>query len=106
MPFTTSQRIKLEKEVSLTHSPTEVRRLTVALESAIEGVETIYSKQYELRALRSLHRLIERSRTSQSGAMDQAARAAADLIDQTAATHNPAMGAQRNFRRLLHWPGA
>src|SRR5215813_1702491 len=39
----------------------EARRLTLALESAIERVETIYSKQDELRALQSLYRLIESS---------------------------------------------
>ena len=35
--------------------------MTLALETAIEGVETIYSKHDELRALQSLDRLIESS---------------------------------------------
>jgi hypothetical protein len=39
----------------------EARRLTLALESAIERVETIYSKYDEQRALESLDRLIESS---------------------------------------------
>src|SRR5262249_52963181 len=54
-------RIKLRKEVSRTHPVISLGRLTLALESAIESVETIYSRHDELRALRSLHRLVERS---------------------------------------------
>ena len=65
-------RIKLEKEICQTHpaiNSLEASRLTLALESAIEGVETIYSKHDELRALRSLHRLIESSEIRRSEMM-------------------------------------
>jgi hypothetical protein len=51
-------------------NPLEVRRLTLALESAIEGVETIYSKHDELRALQSLDRLIESSKIGRSEARE------------------------------------
>ena len=56
-------RIKFEKEICQIHpaNSLEASRLTLALESAIEGVETLYSNQDKLRALRSLHRLIESS---------------------------------------------
>src|SRR5437588_10843835 len=55
-------RIKLQREAWRKNppiNPLEDRRLTFALETAIEGVETIYSKHEDLRALRSLHRLTE-----------------------------------------------
>jgi hypothetical protein len=57
-------RIKLRRETWQRDSPLklgEARHLTLALESAIERVETIYSKHDELKALRSLDRLIESS---------------------------------------------
>jgi hypothetical protein len=57
-------RIKLRRE-AWQREPSlklwEARHLTLALESAIERVETIYSKHDELKALRSLDRLIESS---------------------------------------------
>jgi hypothetical protein len=62
-------RIELQREVCRRDPPIEARRLTLALESAIEGVETVYAKQDELRALRSLHQLIESSGFGQSEVM-------------------------------------
>src|SRR5436190_11608422 len=55
-------RIKLRREAWRRNPAinlSEVRRLMLALESAIEGVETVYSKQDELRVLQSLDRLID-----------------------------------------------
>src|SRR5436309_385914 len=69
-------RIKLRKEVCRTQL-ISLRRLTLALESAIESVETIYSND-GLRALRSLHRV---SKTRKSAG----ARAPLLIIDQPAA---------------------
>ena len=55
-------RIKLQREAWNRDPPIdlwELRRLTIALETAIERVEAISSKQDQLRALKSLDRLIE-----------------------------------------------
>src|SRR5262249_14985105 len=65
-------RIKLRKEAWRRNPAinlSEERRLMLALESAIEGVETIYSKQDELRALQSLDQLIESSEIGRSKVM-------------------------------------
>jgi hypothetical protein len=102
-------RIKLRKEVCRTHPPISLRRLTLALESAIESVETIYSRHDELRALRSLHRLIESSEIGWSEVMIKP-REPLLIIDQPAAqtaeaNHRP-MGASLKVERLLHWPSA
>ncbi len=102
-------RIKLRKEACRTHPPISLSRLTLALESAIESVETIYSRHDELRALRSLHRLIESSEIGWSEVMIKP-REPLLIIDQPAAqtaeaNHRP-KGASLNVERLLHWPGA
>lgn len=102
-------RIKLRKEVCRTHLPISLGRLTLALESAIEGVETIYSRRDELRALRSLHRLIESSEIGSSEVMIKR-REPLLIIDQPAAqtaeaNHRPE-GASLNVERLWHWPAA
>ena len=55
-------RVKLQREAWNRNPPLglwEMRRLTIALETAIDRVEAISSKQDELQALRSLDRLIE-----------------------------------------------
>src|SRR5215813_12599334 len=65
-------RIKLRREAWRRNPAinlSEVSCLMLALESAIEGVETIYSKQDELRALQSLDRLIESSEIGRSKVM-------------------------------------
>src|SRR5262245_43090017 len=55
-------RIKLRQEAWQTPvNLREARRLTLALESAIDRVEAIHSKHDELRALQSLDRLIQSS---------------------------------------------
>src|SRR5437667_363414 len=103
-------RIKLRKEVCRGHPPIsslEVRRLTLALESAIESVETIYSRHDELRSLHSLHRLIESSEIGWSEEIIKP-REPLLIIDQPAAqaaqaNHRP-NGASLIVERLLHWP--
>ena len=97
-------RIKLQREVDERH-PLEVKRLTFALESAIEGVETIYSKNDELRALRSLHGLLESSQVGRSEMREPLL-----IIDhpatQTGDANHRAKNASLNPRGFLHWPGA
>src|SRR5215472_2765721 len=111
-------RIKLRREAWQKNPAinlSEVRRLMLALESAIEGVETVYSKRDELRALQSLDRLIESSKIGRSKVMiepheplliiNQAPTQTAD------ADHPPVFPAREkntslNVERLLHWPGA
>src|SRR5262249_24524629 len=102
-------RIKLRKEACRTHPPISSGRLTLALESAIESVETIYSRHDELRALRSLHRLIETSEIGWSEEMIKP-REPLLIIDQPAAqtakaNHRP-KDSSLNVKRLLHWSGA
>jgi len=102
-------RIKLRKEVCRTHPPVSLSRLTLALESAIESVETIYSRHDELRALRSLHRLVESSEIGWSEVMIKP-REPMLIIDQpaaqTAEVNNRPKGASLIGERLLHWPSA
>ena len=65
-------RMKLRREACRRNPAmnlSEVRRSKLALESAIEGVETMYSKHDELRALQSLDRLIESSEIGRSEVM-------------------------------------
>jgi hypothetical protein len=110
-------RIKLRKE-AWRRNPTinfsEVRCLMLALESAIEGVETIYSKQDELRVLQSLDRLIESSKISRSEVMIEP-REPLLIINPgptTADADHPPVFLSRakdtslNVKRLLHGPGA
>jgi hypothetical protein len=100
-------RVKLRKEVCRTHSPISLSRTTLALESAIESVETIYSRDDELRALRSLHQLVESSEIGWSEVMIKP-RDPMLIIDQPAtqteeANHRP-KNASLIVERLLHWP--
>src|SRR6516165_9873980 len=111
-------RIKLRRE-AWRRNPAinflEARRLTLALESAIERVETIYSKHDELRALQSLYRLIESSEIGASEVMMEprepllivnqapAQTAGADLLPVFLAR---AKGASLNVERSLRWSGA
>lgn len=111
-------RIKLRREAWQKNPAiglSEMRRLMLALESAIEGVETIYSKHDELRALQSLDRLIESSEIGRSKVMiepreplliiNQAPTQTADA-DQPAVFLARAKDTSLNVKRLLHWPGA
>src|SRR5215467_6095653 len=108
-------RIKLRKEAWRRNPAinlSEVRCLMLALESAIEGVETIYSKQDELRVLQSLYRLIESSKITRSEIMiepreplliiNQAPTQTADADHLSARAKDTSL----NVKRLLHWPGA
>ena len=99
-------RTKLRREIDERH-PLEAKRLTFALESAIEGVETIYSKHDELRALRSLYGLIE---SAQIGRSEIKPREPLLIINHPA-THtgdanHSAKNASLNADRFLRWPGA
>ena len=111
-------RIKLRREAWQKNPAinlSEVRHLMLALESAIEGVETIYSKHDELRALQSLDRLIESSEIGRSKVMIEP-REPLLIINQAPtqtadADHPPVFSARAkdtslNVKRLLHWPGA
>ena len=110
-------RIKLRREAWQKNPAinlSEVRRLMLALESAIEGVETIYSKHDELRALQSLDRLIESSEIGRSKVMIEPreplliiseARSETADADQPAVFYR-AKDTSLNVKRLLHWPGA
>ena len=110
-------RIKLRREAWRRNPAinlSEVSCLMLALESAIEGVETIYSKQDELRVLQSLDRLIESSKISRSEIMIEP-REPLLIINQgpttAGADHPPVFSARAkdtslNVKRLLRWPGA
>jgi hypothetical protein len=111
-------RLKLRREAWRRDPPLklwEARHLTEALESAIERVETIYSKHDELRALQSLYRLIESSEIGGSEVMmeprepllivNQAPAQTADA-DHLPVLLTRAKGTSLNAERSLHWPGA
>ena len=102
-------RAKLRKEVCRTHPPINLSRSTLALESAIQSVETSYSRHDEVRALRSLHQLVESSEIGWSEVTIKP-RGPMLIIDQPAAqtaeaNHRP-RGASLIVERLLHWPSA
>jgi hypothetical protein len=111
-------RIKLRSEAWRRDPPLklwEARHLTLALDSAIERVETIYSKHDELRALQSLYRLIESSEIGRSEVLieprepllivNQAPAQTADA-DHLPVVLTRAKGTSLNVGRSLHWPGA
>jgi hypothetical protein len=109
-------RIKLRREAWRRNPAinlSEVRGLMLALESAIEGVETIYSKQDELRALQSLDRLIESSEIGRSKVMIEPReplliinQAPTQTADADPVFLSRAKDTSLNVKRLLHWPGA
>jgi hypothetical protein len=89
-------RIKLRREAWRKTPPIsrlEARRLTLALESAIEGAETIYSKHDEFRALQSLDRFIERSEIGRR----------IEPPEPFADADHRAKGPSLNVERSLHW---
>ena len=111
-------RIKLRREAWRRNPAinlSEVRCFMLALESAIEGVETIYSKQDELRVLQSLDRLIESSEIDLSKVIIEP-REPLLIINQAPtqtadADHPPVFSARAkdtslNVKRLLQRPGA
>jgi hypothetical protein len=99
-------RIKLRKEVCQTQ-PISLSRMTLALESAIESVETIYSRHDGLRGPHSLHG-ISKTRSTVGAKIEP--REPPLIIDQpathTAEANRPPNGASLIFERLLHWSGA
>jgi hypothetical protein len=102
-------RIKLRREAWRKNPPTspvEARRLTLALESAIEGVEIIYSKHDELRALQSLDRLIESSEIARRIEPREPLLMIDPRRAQTADADHRAKGPSPNVERSLHWLGA
>ncbi len=109
-------RIKLRREAWRRNPAinlSEVRRLMLALESAIEGVETIYSKHDELRALQSLDRLIESSEIGRSKVMIEPReplliinQAPTQTADADPVFLSRAKETSLNVKRLLHGPGA
>src|SRR6266436_1349887 len=108
-------RIKLRREAWKKNPAinlSEARRLMLALESAIEGVETIYSKHDELRTLQSLYRLIKSSEIDAREVLIEPRLIINQAPTQTAdADHLPvflarAKGTSLNVVRSLHWPGA
>jgi hypothetical protein len=111
-------RIKLRSEAWRRDPPLklwEAKQLTLALESAIERVETIYSKHDELRALQSLYRLIESSEIGRSEVMIEPREPLLIVNQAPAQTAGPdhlpvflarAKGASLNVERSLHWPAA
>jgi hypothetical protein len=109
-------RIKLRKEAWRRNPAinlSEERHLMLALESAIEGVETIYSKHDELRALQSLDRLIESSEIGWSKVMIEPReplliinQAPIQTADADPVFLSRAKDTSLNVKRLLHWPGA
>src|SRR5947209_14752946 len=109
-------RIKLRREAWRRNPAinlSEAKRLTLALESAIEGVETIYSKHDELRALHSLDRLIESSEIGRSKVMIEpreplliSNQAPTQTADADPVFLSRAKDTSLNVKRLLHWPGA
>ena len=111
-------RLKLRREAWGREPPLklwEARHLTEALESAIERVETIYSKHDELRALQSLYRLIESSEIGRREVMIEP-REPLLIVNQAAAQTSDAdhlqvflaraNGASLNVERSLRWSGA
>ena len=108
-------RMKLRREACRRNRPInhlEVRRSKLALESAIEGVEVMYSRRDELRALQSLHRFIESSEIGRSEVMIEP-RAPLLIINQkstqSADTYHRLVflarvkGPSLNLKRSLRW---
>src|SRR6266576_1423028 len=101
-------RIKLRREVWQRNppiNPLEERRLTLALESAIEGVETVYSKHDDLRALQSLHRLVESSEIGRSKIMIEPCEPLLMIDEPPAHAHYRAKDTSPKVQWSLHWPG-
>src|SRR5947209_12805150 len=110
-------RIKLRREAWRRNPAinlSEVRGLMLALESAIEGVETVYSKQDELRVLQSLDRLIEISEIGLTKVMIEPReplliinqRPTIADADQPPAFLSRGKDGSLNVKRLLHRPAA
>ena len=109
-------RIKLRREAWQRDPPLKLwqnRHLTLALESAIERVETIYSKHDELRAPQPLNRLIESSEIGRSEVLIEppeplliVSQAPARTADAEPVFLTRAKGASLKVERSSHWAGA
>ena len=104
-------RIKLRQEAWQKSPPLnllEARRLTLALESAIDRVEAIHSKHDELRALQSLDRLIQNLEIG-PGRRTLEAHTPLLIVNQAPArpadaNHLPALP-PANGTKWRYWPG-
>jgi hypothetical protein len=108
-------RVKLQTELSQREAPTdgsEKGDLASALESAIERVETVYSKHNHLRVLQSLDR---RTNNSGSGAseitIEERKPALIIKARRPHNTHSPSFltgvaGSSRKGKHSLYWMGA
>jgi hypothetical protein len=102
-------RIKLRQEAWQTSiNLLEARRLTLALESAIDRVEAIHSKHDELRALQSLDRLIQNLEIGPGRGMLEAHTPLLIVNEVPAraadANHLPALP-RANGTKWRYWPG-
>jgi hypothetical protein len=110
-------RMKLRREACRRNRPInhlEVRRSKLALESAIEGAEVMYSRRDELRALQSLHRFIENSEIGRSEVMIEPRPPLLSINQkstQSADTYHRLVFLARvkspspNLKRSLRWSG-
>jgi hypothetical protein len=95
-------RMKLRREACRRNRP--VRRSKLALESAIEDMEIMYSHRDELRALQSLNRFIESSEIGRSNVITES-RPPLLIIDQksTQSADSCVKGPPLNLKRSLRW---
>src|SRR5262245_58095629 len=95
-------RMELRREACRRNRP--VRRSKLALESAIEDMEIIYSHRDELRALQSLNRFIESSEIGRSEVIIES-RQPLLIIDQksTQSADSCVKGPSLNLKRSLRW---
>jgi hypothetical protein len=96
-------RMKLRREACRRNWP--VRRSKLALESAIEDMEIMYSTRDELRALQSLNRFIESSKIDRSEVLI-GSRQPLLIINQksTQSVDSRVKGPALNLKRPLRWP--
>src|SRR5215471_6663064 len=107
-------RIKLQTELSQREAPINVSEkedLTLALESAIDRVETVYSKHDHLRVLQSLDRLTNSFGGDASEITIEGRKSALIIRPPSPHTHLPsfstwAVGDWRKAKPSWHWMGA
>ena len=103
-------QIKLQKEVLQRDppiNPLEARHLTLALESAIERVETIHSEHDDLKPMQSLDRLTDSSEVTVKPRkpVDRPSGHTLDT-DRWPSFSTRGMGRSRTLERSWFWPGA
>jgi hypothetical protein len=111
-------RIKLQRELSHRHPLTnisETRQLTLALESAIEHVESVYSNDENLKALRPLDHFTSTSKLNRFGGMVEPREPVLEINRSQAAISNTdhpptlssrAAGSSGNAKPSWRWSGA